>query len=183
MIFVDSNVPMYMVGNPHPNKKRAIRLTGELLQNGESSTIGATPPRVRCMMTASEASPPRDTRQREPDLPDELAARFRQIARLEENWNGHGAPPVDPECIADAIRVIKIGLAMGLPAPDVALGGDGGIRVEWWDIDRWELSIDLVPGVQNTYALDLFHSDGAIETSDGAIENDDQIHRIIGLMV
>ena len=60
------------------------------------------------------------------DLPDELAARFWQIARLEENWNGHGAPPVDPECIADAVRVIKIGLAMGLPAPDVALGGGRG---------------------------------------------------------
>ncbi|MDE2786365.1 MAG: hypothetical protein OXL37_06840 [Chloroflexota bacterium] len=117
------------------------------------------------------------------ELPEELATRFRQIARLEENWNGYGAPPVDPDCIADAIRIIKIGLAMDLPAPDVALGGDGGIRVEWWDIDRWELSIDLIPGVQNTYALDLFHSDGAIETSNGAIENDDQIRRIIGLMV
>ena len=117
------------------------------------------------------------------DLPDELAARFRQIARLEANWNGQGAPPVDPDCIADAIRVIKIGLAMDLPAPDIALGGDGGIRVEWWDIDRWELSIDLIPGAQNTYTLDLFHSDGAIEASDGAIENDDQIRRIFGLMV
>jgi len=46
-----------------------------------------------------------------------------------------------------------------------------------------ELLIDLVPGGQNTYALDLFHTDGAIEASDGAIENDDQIRRIIGLMV
>ena len=36
MIFVDSNVPMYIVGNPHPNKERAIWLTSELLQNGES---------------------------------------------------------------------------------------------------------------------------------------------------
>lgn len=135
------------------------------------------------MMTAGETSLPRDTRQRDPDLPDELAARFRQIARLEENWNGYGAPPVDPDCIADAIRIIKIGLAMGLPAPDVALGGDGGIRIEWWDPDRWELSIDLVPGAQNTYALDLLHPDGAIEASDGAIENDDQIRRIISPMV
>ena len=134
-------------------------------------------------MTASEASLPRDTRQREPDLPDELAARFRQIARLEENWNGYGAPPVDPDCIADAIRIIKIGLAMGLPAPDVALGGDGGIGIEWWDPDRWALSIHLVPGVQNTYALDLLRPDGTIEASDGALENDDQIRRIIGLMV
>lgn len=135
------------------------------------------------MMTTSEASLPRDTQQRDPDLPDELAARFRQIARLEENWNGHGAPPVDPDCIADAIRIIKIGLAIGFSAPDVALGGDGGIRVEWWDPDRWELSIDLVPGVQNAYALELIHPDGAVEASDGVIENDDQIRRIIGRMV
>ena len=35
MIFIDSNVPMYIVGNPHPNKERAINLTGELVQSGE----------------------------------------------------------------------------------------------------------------------------------------------------
>ena len=116
-------------------------------------------------------------------LPDELATRFRQIARLEENWNGYGAPPVDPDCIADAILIIKIGLAMDLPAPDVALGGDRGIRIEWWDPDRWELSIDLVPRGQTTYALDLLHPDGAIACIDGAIEDDDQFRRIIGLMV
>ena len=134
-------------------------------------------------MTASEASPPRNTRQLDPDLPDELATRFRQIARLEENWNGQDAPPIDPDCIAGAIRIIKIGLTIGVPAPAVALGGDGGIRIEWWDPDRWELSIDLVPGGQATYALDLLHPDGAIEASDGAIENDDQIRRIFRLMV
>ena len=35
MIFVDSNVPMYIVGNPHPNRERAISLTRELVQSGE----------------------------------------------------------------------------------------------------------------------------------------------------
>ena len=134
-------------------------------------------------MTASEASPREDTGQPEPDLPEELATRFRQIARLEENWNGQGAPPVDPDCIADAIRIIKIGLAMGLPAPYVALGGDGGMGIEWWEIEQWQLTIDLVPGVQNTYALDLLRPDGTVEASDGAIENDDQVRRIMGRMV
>ena len=134
-------------------------------------------------MTASEASPPGDTQQPEPDLPAELAARFRQIAQLEENWNGLGAPAVDPDCIADAIRIIKIGLAMGLPDPYVALGGDGDIGVEWWDIERWQLWIGLVPGGQNTYALDLTRPDGTTEASEGSLENDDHIGRIIGLMV
>ena len=35
MIFVDSNVPMYMVGTPHPNQERAIVLIDELIDNGE----------------------------------------------------------------------------------------------------------------------------------------------------
>ena len=134
-------------------------------------------------MTASEASRPEDTRQPEPDLPAELAARFRQMAELEQNWNGYGAPPVDPDCIADAIRIIKIGLAMGQPTPRVALDGHGGIGVKWWEFEQWDLSIDLVPGGRNTYSLDLLRQDGTVEASDGAIEDDDQIRRLIGLLV
>ena len=116
------------------------------------------------------------------ELPDELASRFRQFAGLEENWNGYGAPPADPGCIGDAIRIVKIGLAMGLSAPGVAPGGDAGVGIEW-ETERWELSIDLVPGGRATYALDKLHPDGVTEESDGVIEDDDQIRRIIGLMV
>ena len=35
MIFIDSNVPMYLVGAHHPNKIRALQLLGELIRNGE----------------------------------------------------------------------------------------------------------------------------------------------------
>ena len=35
MIFVDSNVPMYIVGTPHPNKERAINLADELARSDE----------------------------------------------------------------------------------------------------------------------------------------------------
>lgn len=35
MIFVDSNVPMYLVGADHPNKERTIQLLAELSQQGE----------------------------------------------------------------------------------------------------------------------------------------------------
>ena len=31
MIFVDSNVPMYLVGEPHPNKDRASETLQKLL--------------------------------------------------------------------------------------------------------------------------------------------------------
>ena len=35
MIFVDSNVPMYLVGDSHPNKDRALTLLTRFVQDGE----------------------------------------------------------------------------------------------------------------------------------------------------
>ena len=35
MIFVDSNVPMYLVGASHPNKDRAVVLLTQLVRDGE----------------------------------------------------------------------------------------------------------------------------------------------------
>lgn len=35
MIFVDSNVPMYLVGASHPNKDRALTLLTRFVQSGE----------------------------------------------------------------------------------------------------------------------------------------------------
>ncbi len=35
MIFIDSNVPMYLVGAPHPNKDRARVILTKLIQDGE----------------------------------------------------------------------------------------------------------------------------------------------------
>ena len=36
MIFVDSNVPMYLIGRDHPNKDAALRVLGELVRAGET---------------------------------------------------------------------------------------------------------------------------------------------------
>ena len=35
MIFIDSNIPMYLVGSPHPNKDRALAVLTQLVGNGE----------------------------------------------------------------------------------------------------------------------------------------------------
>ena len=35
MIFIDSNVPMYLIGASHPNKTRAIELVNRLVRAGE----------------------------------------------------------------------------------------------------------------------------------------------------
>ena len=35
MIFIDSNVPMYLVGAPHPNKDRSVAVLTQLARDGE----------------------------------------------------------------------------------------------------------------------------------------------------
>ncbi|MDD9983518.1 MAG: type II toxin-antitoxin system VapC family toxin [Gammaproteobacteria bacterium] len=35
MIFIDSNVPMYLIGASHPNKARAVELVNRLVRAGE----------------------------------------------------------------------------------------------------------------------------------------------------
>lgn len=35
MIFIDSNIPMYLVGAPHPNKDRALVVLTQLVGDGE----------------------------------------------------------------------------------------------------------------------------------------------------
>lgn len=41
MIFVDSNVPMYLVGAAHPNKDRALALLTQLVHRGEQFVTDA----------------------------------------------------------------------------------------------------------------------------------------------
>ncbi|MCY3892236.1 MAG: hypothetical protein OXF65_02960 [Acidimicrobiaceae bacterium] len=36
MIFIDSNVPMYLVGAAHPNKDRTVAVLTRLVQSGET---------------------------------------------------------------------------------------------------------------------------------------------------
>lgn len=35
MIFIDSNIPMYLIGRPHPNKRRSHDLLEQLIRRGE----------------------------------------------------------------------------------------------------------------------------------------------------
>ncbi len=41
MTFVDSNVPMYLVGATHPNKDRALAILTKLVRDGEQFVTDA----------------------------------------------------------------------------------------------------------------------------------------------
>ena len=60
MIFVDSNVSMYLVGAHHPNKTRAMELVDGLIRGGERDTDGM----IRYLPRSRERTPcdtPRNT--------------------------------------------------------------------------------------------------------------------------
>ena len=39
VIFIDSNVPMYLVGAPHPNKDRAVAVLTQLARGGGAGSL------------------------------------------------------------------------------------------------------------------------------------------------
>ena len=57
MIFVDSNVPMYMVGAPHPHKRDAQRLVESTLASGEQLVTDAEVLQEICHRYASIGRP------------------------------------------------------------------------------------------------------------------------------
>jgi hypothetical protein len=75
--------------------------------------------------------------------PRELAV----LVRLEANWDGYGAKPIDKPALALATRFVNAMSSMGLPAPEIFPVPDGGVQLEW-AVGPMELEIEIEPGRQ-----------------------------------
>lgn len=65
-----------------------------------------------------------------------------EISKLEKDWNGYGAEPIDERLIKET-RSILNGLG-DLPQPFVSpFGGGGGIQIEWEKKDKTYLEIEI----------------------------------------
>jgi len=64
-----------------------------------------------------------------------------------ENWDGYGADPIEPETLAAARRFLRL-LPQTFGEPDIAPGTDGTIGLEWAFKNRplRKLFIDIGPG-------------------------------------
>lgn len=53
------------------------------------------------------------------------------LITLPENWDSYGAPPVDPQCVHTAIRLLLDTMQDDSPAPAVVPTCRGGVQLEW----------------------------------------------------
>ena len=114
------------------------------------------------------------------NLPESLAARFRQISALPENWDSYGAPPIDEDSLGSSAYIVQLGCELDLPLPAIAPGSDAGIGIEW-ETSEGELYIDIAPESETTYALSRY-SPEPVER-EGVLENRGQISRILESLV
>lgn len=70
---------------------------------------------------------------------------------LEENRDGYGAKPVDPDSFLMAVRLFH-SLPRMLPLPDVSVDPDGEVAFEWYVEPRRSFSVSVGADGVLTYA-------------------------------
>ena len=111
------------------------------------------------------------------NLPEALAAKFRQFSELPDNWDSYGAPSIDEDALGQSAYIVQLGVELNLPLPAIAPGSDAGIGIEW-STDDGELYIDIAPENETTYALSKYGQE-----IEGTLENRGQISRILESLV
>lgn len=93
------------------------------------------------------------------DAPNEpwqviLVERLARLARLDQNWDTYGAPPIRADTGMFALSMLESCMRSRTPAPQVAPSSDGGLQIEWHKKD-----IDLEIRVTDPYKFDLWFED------------------------
>lgn len=66
----------------------------------------------------------RDTLWRTPEL-------LQQLLKLEPGWDSYGGSPIDPKCVALALKFVSTILPNDTSAPAVVPTSQGGVQLEW----------------------------------------------------
>lgn len=64
-----------------------------------------------------------------------------RLALLTANWDGYGAEPIDPRCVANA-RNLLCALRPGIPSPELTPNPNGTLTLDWTTEDQ-ALSLEL----------------------------------------
>lgn len=67
----------------------------------------------------------------DPAWRDEAISRFRQIIRLEPNWNSYGSRPVSPRLADVALQILESLMRETTPRPSILPTPSGHIQLEW----------------------------------------------------
>jgi hypothetical protein len=67
-----------------------------------------------------------------------------ELARLPDNWDGYGSPPLRPVAIATAVRLLCGLGSYELPAPGIFPVTGGGVGITW-QLSNRKLEIETLP--------------------------------------
>jgi hypothetical protein len=110
-----------------------------------------------------------------PDPPWLEAARhaIEPIATLPDNWDGEGAPRIQPAVMDAALRVLEQLLPSHTPAPQIVPAHRAGIQVEWHRNGK-DLEIEFVPGSPTTF---YFYDSQTQVEREGALQSNTTLIR------
>jgi hypothetical protein len=94
-----------------------------------------------------------------------------KLARLEDNWDGYGSPPLLPVTVARALHVLQISDTETPPLPYIGPVTGGGVQIEW-SMPTRELELEILPDGSLEYVM----ADETGQTDDGEILADDDEH-------
>ena len=135
MIFIDSNIPMYLVGAPHPNKDRALAVLAQLVGNGEQ------------MITDVEVYQEILHRYTAIHRPDAIDAAFESLNAIADDVLTFGMTEVRAAREISGFRLPRIGSVDGLSARDalhVAVMRRAGAN----RIMSFDSGFDACPGIE-----------------------------------
>lgn len=117
-----------------------------------------------------------------PVLTEKLKTKFNEIRNLPPGWDSYNADPIEEGPIAEAERIVRIGLSEGLSDPWIAPGSDGSVGITW-ETEKGDIYIDILPDQSPTYAQDLFKEGEEPEESEGEIEHPAHLRYVLRLLV
>jgi hypothetical protein len=86
-----------------------------------------------------------------------------ELARLPDNWDGYGSPPLQPRALSTAIRLLSAIDADELPTPELCPVTGGGIGITW-QLPPRRLEIEVLPDGSLEYLAVAAEPGAGVET-------------------
>lgn len=116
---------------------------------------------------------------RQPYYP--LIRELLRVAELGRDWDSYGAPPVDPDAVYSAIRLVAdfAKLTSPVPFPDVGPTPDGGVLLRW-DLGATEVDV-VYHGDRGRYVITRLADDQIL--AQGELDDVDPLKEVVGRFV
>jgi hypothetical protein len=74
---------------------------------------------------------------------DQVLHQARALVSIRPNWNGHGAPAIDPQVVLAALEELSTFMPADAVSPVVGPTACGGVQFEW-HAGGWDVEVEVV---------------------------------------